>query len=142
MNKKGIDAVLSRLMAIYNVEKDSDLARKLNVNRQTLASWRVRDSVPYSICITVAEENDVSLDWLLTGKINNSGIGNAPDTASPDFLTQKERCWLEVFRELPEEVQKNILHDAEKEKRLFDLEREVLRLKEVSSAPPKQKNTG
>lgn len=64
------------------------------------------------------------------------------ESINTDALTNKERCWLEVFRELPEEVQKNILRDAEKEKRLFELEREVQRLKEASSAPPKQKNTG
>lgn len=68
MNKKAVDAVLLRLMSLFNVDNDSELARALNVNRQTLASWRKRDSVPYSICVNLSEERGISLDWLLTGK--------------------------------------------------------------------------
>ena len=40
MQKKSLDAVLERLMTVFAVDSDSELARKLDVNRQTLGSWR------------------------------------------------------------------------------------------------------
>lgn len=140
MNKSDVAAVLARLMDLFEVSTDSDLARALGVNRQTLASWKTRNSVPYSICITVSEEYGASLDWLLTGRGSKKLV--ADSISIEEQLSPRECCWIEVFRELPEEVQKNILRDAEKEKRLFELEREVQLLKETSSVKPERKNTG
>jgi hypothetical protein len=33
-----------------------------------LSSWKVRDSIPYSICIEIARQHACSLDWLLLGE--------------------------------------------------------------------------
>lgn len=62
--------------------------------------------------------------------------------SAPEDVTSQERCWLELFRGLPEEVQKNILRDAEKEKRFLELEQEVRKLKGETANAEKQKKTG
>ncbi|MCX9038971.1 helix-turn-helix domain containing protein [Citrobacter portucalensis] len=139
MSSKSAVAVIGRLKELLKAESDSALCELINLSPQTLSSWKSRDKVPYALCVDYSEIMDVSLEWLLTGKGERLKQRHA---ANGEEMTSRERCWLEVFRELPDEVQKNILHDAEKEKRLFELEQEVQQLKEAAILVSKHKNTG
>lgn len=135
MDKKSIDAVLNRLMTVFAVGTDSDLAKRLGVNRQTLASWRKRNSVPYSLCINVAEQQDISLDWLLGGKGEKSveagkGSHNFIESSNDDD-SPMARKWLEMFAALDEDGQKNILQDIAKEQQQTELRQQLKELKET-----------
>jgi hypothetical protein len=61
-------AVLARIATLVDAKSDSSLARALNVNRQTLASWRLRGTVPYTAAIRFAQERGLSLDYVLLGR--------------------------------------------------------------------------
>lgn len=61
------DAIFDRLSEALDAKNDSELARRLNMKRTTLASRRGRGSIPYEECVTVAREEGISLDWLLLG---------------------------------------------------------------------------
>ncbi|MCD1125026.1 helix-turn-helix domain containing protein [Jinshanibacter sp. LJY008] len=136
MNKKSVDAVLLRLMSLFNVDSDSELARALNVNRQTLASWRKRDSVPYSICINIAEEKGVSLDWLLTGKGEEEVSNVEPATES---FSQADLKMLELLNQLDPEVRRDLMRGAEEKQRVIEMEKQ---LKELSATIERLKNVG
>lgn len=138
MNKKAVDAVLLRLMSLFNVDNDSELARALNVNRQTLASWRKRDSVPYSICINLAEEKGISLDWLLTGKGENENEVSKTEPATQSF-TQADLKMLELLNQLDPEVRRDLMRGAEEKQRVIEMEKQ---LQELSSKLKNLKNTG
>ncbi|EBA1657922.1 bacteriophage CI repressor [Salmonella enterica] len=137
MNKKSLSDVLNRLMVVFKVNNDSELARSLGVNRQTLASWRKRDSIPYSLCVSIAEQRDVSLDWLLSGigEIERGLSVVSRDCTSchqiMDEVSPKALKWLEMFESLDEEGQKNILKDIEKEQQQTELRQELKGLKEI-----------
>ncbi|MGC5292015.1 helix-turn-helix domain-containing protein [Klebsiella pneumoniae] len=136
MNKKDVDDVLMRLMALLDVKNDSELARALRVNRQTLASWRKRDSVPYSICITLSEEKGFSLDWLLTGR--GSPVMN--DVSHEAIvISEEERNLLNAMNQLDPEVRKDLLRSAEEKQRLIELEKKV---RELSSELQNTKRAG
>lgn len=136
MNKKAVDAVLLRLMSLFNVDSDSELARALNVNRQTLASWRKRDSVPYSICINIAEERGISLDWLLTGKGEEEVSKAEPATQS---FSQADLKMLELLNQLDPEVRRDLMRGAEEKQRVIEMEKQ---LKELSATIERLKNVG
>ncbi|MCK6981453.1 helix-turn-helix transcriptional regulator [Enterobacter roggenkampii] len=136
MNKKAVDAVLLRLMSLFNVDNDSELARVLDVNRQTLASWRKRDSVPYSICINIAEERGVSLDWLLTGKGEEEVSKVEPATQS---FSQADLKMLELLNQLDPEVRRDLMRGAEEKQRVIEMEKQ---LKELSATIERLKNVG
>ena len=125
MSKKDVDDVLARLMTLLDVKNDSELARALEVNRQTLASWRKRDSVPYSICITLSESKGFSLDWILTGK-GSPLVGSAPMGTSA--ISEEDRKLLDAINQLDPEVRKDLLRSAEEKQRLVELERKVREL--------------
>ena len=125
MSKKDVDDVLARLMTLLDVKNDSELARALEVNRQTLASCRKRDSVPYSICITLSESKGFSLDWILTGK-GSPLVGSAPMVTSA--ISEEDRKLLDAINQLDPEVRKDLLRSAEEKQRLVELERKVREL--------------
>lgn len=129
MNKKSLDAVLGRMMGLLGVKTDSELARALPVNRQTLASWRKRDSVPYLECIKFCEDHGVSLDWLLTGE-GPMQRGDAPMPATAPE-TPREQAMLALWRELGEDDQREIQRVAEEKKRLTSLEQRLAELEAV-----------
>ena len=136
MNKKAVDAVLLRLMSLFNVDNDSELARVLNVNRQTLASWRKRDSVPYSICINIAEERGVSLDWLLTGK-GEEEVSKV-ESVTPSF-SQADLKMLELLNQLDPEVRRDLMRGAEEKQRVIEMEKQI---QELSAQLNNLKNVG
>jgi hypothetical protein len=55
-------------MQIYKVRYDKDLAQCLGINSQNISTWRQMDSTPFELCISVAKEKGVDLNWLLTGE--------------------------------------------------------------------------
>ncbi|MDO4235606.1 MULTISPECIES: helix-turn-helix domain-containing protein [Pseudomonas] len=130
MQKKSLDAVLERLMMVFAVDSDSELARKLDVNRQTLGSWRSRQSIPYALCVNVSEAEGVSLDWLLTGEgrmLRGDAVGNA----ELSVISPQEDAILALFRALEETDRREIQSAAEEKKRIRDIEQ---RLKELTEA--------
>ena len=130
MQKKSLDAVLERLMTVFAVESDSELARKLDVNRQTLGSWRSRQSIPYALCINVSEAEGVSLDWLLTGE-GAMLRGFSVSATEPSSTSPQENAILALFRSLEEADRREIQSAAEEKKRIRDIEQ---RLKELTEA--------
>lgn len=132
MNKNSLDAVLTRMMGVLAVKTDSELARALPANRQTLASWRKRDSVPYLECIKFCEEQRLCLDWLLTGEGPMRRDGAAPAGAAEDAgrnaINPREQAILELFRELGEADQREIQNAAQEKKRLSALEAQLQEL--------------
>lgn len=60
--------VMDRLLSVYGVTTDSELAALLQISRSTVGSWRLRNVVPIAECLKVAREKQVSLDWLLLGR--------------------------------------------------------------------------
>lgn len=68
MSTHVLASVLARLKLLTATESDAELSRALAISPQTLSSWKVRDRVPYSLCIDVARQYACSLDWLLLGE--------------------------------------------------------------------------
>lgn len=58
--------ILNKLKNHYSFKKDSDFARYLGIKPQTLASWYSRKT--FDIDILYSKCNDISADYLLTGK--------------------------------------------------------------------------
>lgn len=120
MHKSSVADVLARLQALFNVESDSALASAMEVNRQTLGSWRARGRVPYEECINLAIQRGLSLDWLL--------IGEGPMRRSSSDLsaeTEREGAVLSLLRQLPDADQQEIELAAQTKKRLLDAERRL-----------------
>lgn len=128
MHNKSLDAVLERLMTVFFVTSDSELARKLGVNRQTLGSWRSRHSIPYALCVNLSETEGVALDWLLAGE-GSMMKGDVASTSDGIGIDHQENAILALFRSLEESDRRDIQSAAEEKKRIRDIEQ---RLKDLT----------
>lgn len=116
--------VCERALKVLNSTKQKDLADSLGISPGDLANRKKREAIPYDKLVLFADSRSVSLDWLLTGK--GSMYRDSPTTGAA--LTPEQQALLTLFNDLSASDQREILHDAEKKKRLDDLEQQVATL--------------
>lgn len=63
------DAVLDRMRETLNVATDLALCAALGVGSSVVSTWRHRKHVPHEECAQIALRKDVSLDWLVLGRV-------------------------------------------------------------------------
>lgn len=81
------DAILDRMREVLGVANDSELARVLGTTRMNVHKWRRRDTRPYPICLQMADDHGVSLDWLLTGagEMRRAPAGQVREPGAPRY---------------------------------------------------------
>lgn len=112
-----LSLVLTRLKLITNTQTDVELARVLQVSPQTLSSWKVRNSIPYPLCVEFARSHTCSLDWLLLGE----GSQHRMQAQVSDW----EAELLEQLRGLPVQDRQAILLHVQDKQRIHQLEEQV-----------------
>ncbi|WP_336331702.1 helix-turn-helix domain-containing protein [Pseudomonas putida] len=117
MSTHVLAAVLTRLKLLTGAQSDADLSRALSVSPQTLSSWKVRDSIPYSLCIEIAKQHACSLDWLL--------LGEATQNPACKGDTGWEGDMLERLRTLSPTDRQAILLLIKDKQRIQQLERQL-----------------
>lgn len=125
MSTKGFDAILRRMKHITATKTDTELSAALNVSPQTLSSWKGRDSVPYSLCIDLAERHGVALDWLFLGEGPQQRSLPADSPSSEHPLQEWETQLLTRLRTLNLQDQQAIAQAVEEKQRINMLERQV-----------------
>lgn len=130
MQNKSVRAVLDRMQRVFGVKNDNQLGEALQVNRSTLGSWVARDSVPYAICVDIASERGISLDWLLTGE-GAMHRGSGENYVANEPSNPREQAMLDLFRQLDEGGQRDIQGAAEEKKRLKSLEQRIQELEAI-----------
>ena len=123
-------AVLARLKVLTNTTTDAALSKALGVSPQTLSSWKIRDTIPYAICVSIARERGISLDWLLSGE-GSKFRGEAEPATGTTVNNPQEEAILELFRSLGEAGRREIQIAAEEKKRLMDVEQRLKDLTEI-----------
>ncbi|MBP6344738.1 MAG: helix-turn-helix domain-containing protein [Neisseriaceae bacterium] len=80
-------AIVARVKSLYEVNKDSDLAAVLGVNRQTVYSWKTRNVIPLEKCMQIATDRQVSLDWILFGQNGTAVAAAAANDDDADYVS-------------------------------------------------------
>ncbi|MGE8465359.1 Bacteriophage CI repressor helix-turn-helix domain protein [compost metagenome] len=112
--------VLARLKLLTGCDTDAELSRALSISPQTLSSWKVRDSIPYAICVESAKHYACSLDWLLLGEATPKPMPQGPETWETDML--------ERLRALSVTDRQAILLLIQDKQRIQQLERQLTEL--------------
>ncbi|AXF59319.1 helix-turn-helix domain-containing protein [Leclercia sp. W6] len=88
---------LNEILELKNLTK-SDMARICGVSAQSVNNWFVRGTIGKSSAIKLADALGVSLEWILGQEVSEK-----------DGLKPDEQRLLELYRQLPEEEQQNML---------------------------------
>lgn len=64
---RSASSIIDRLQVGLGCKTDAELARRLRRPPSHVSKWRANDSRPHDLCVLVAEEEGLSLDWLLAG---------------------------------------------------------------------------
>jgi len=87
--------VVKRLKEMYRVSSDVELSAVLAIPAQTISTWKQRNSTPFELCIEVAKEKEVDLNWLLMGK--GTMYRNALKEESPVYQSKSIGALEELF---------------------------------------------
>lgn len=135
MSSKGTAAVLARLKLITNSTSDTSLSSALGISPQTLSSWKGRESIPYAICVDIAELHGISLDWLLTGTGPQLRVNYLTSLAHSTDNSPWETELLNQLRSLSQTDQLAIRVAVQEKKRILELERQLEALTCVLGRP-------
>ena len=134
---KKIESILKRLYKALSIESDTEFSKKYGIKRNTISTWKKRNSTPYELLEKISQNENISFDWLLTGKgsmhlqepsttqnVNGNGAiisgTNQGTLITGDInisiqkhkkeVTQKEDDLLEAYRTLPSDLQDYYYH--------------------------------
>ena len=60
--------ILGRVVSCLNVEKNHEVASALGVTPSTVSNWKERGDIPILQAVNFALREEISVDWILTGK--------------------------------------------------------------------------
>ncbi len=152
MNK--IYGILDRLYQFLGFSKDLEFCEKYNIKPNTLSTWKKRNKIPYELLEEISQNENLSLDWLLTGK--GEMLLSKTDTDTPNeeykqledtliekltaqvikeeldnYLSEEEAEIIKKFRKLPDNLKK--AHQLELDRDLLDEQSKALRKKRVNT---------
>lgn len=79
--------IISRLRQVFNVANNKELSEKIGVNYHTLNIWINRDSIPYNKLYDIIQNENISFDWVISGKGNQY----IKDVVCSDAITELEK---------------------------------------------------
>ena len=85
-----INEILSKIRQIENISTDTELSDILKVTPQHIYIWKKRNTIPYKELIEYCSINNISLDWLLTGKTPDQSLKSVANTVSEPPATYSD----------------------------------------------------
>lgn len=64
---RDINSIVERLRKKFELKNETQVAKLLQVEQNTLSSWKKRGKIPYEKLDIIAQNNNLSLDWILDG---------------------------------------------------------------------------
>ncbi|MFJ4068044.1 helix-turn-helix domain-containing protein [Pseudomonas sp. NPDC089996] len=120
MSSHSFASVLARLKLLTLSKSDVQLAKALDVSPQTLSSWKARDSIPYSLCVDIAQRHGCLLDWLLLGERDDCKAVAIQNSWESDMLIR--------LRGLSHADRQSVLLHIEDKQRIRELEHQLQEL--------------
>ena len=122
-----VEDIVKRMSEACDARNDVELAQYLGLSRSsTISTWKSRNSKPYAYCETIAKQEGVTMDWLLTGREPKYV------SAHQNPMDKKEAKLLEMLNSLSDENRREILSRIEsmytsdhQAKRIEELERQI-----------------
>jgi len=83
-----VKSILDRLYRKLGIASDSEFCSIYNIKKNTLSTWKKRDSIPYELLERISQNANLSLDWVLLGKEEH---GNTVEEAPISYFKQDKK---------------------------------------------------
>lgn len=87
-NRAFVEAIVDRMKTVLGVSKDKGVSDYFGSSRSLAGVWKNRGSIPLAECIKIALDKNVSLDWLILGRVQAppaAGDGDGRGTTYADL---------------------------------------------------------
>ncbi len=91
-----IEEILNRLYQELRITKDTEFCDKYDVKKNTLSTWKKRNSIPYELIGEISQNENLSLDWILTGRKEKS-VYQKNSSAISDVSTVIANMYEDVY---------------------------------------------
>lgn len=110
------NVVLDRLRQAYQLESDADLARFLEINASTVATWRRKASMKFDRIFEYASE--LNMNWLLYGEgpVWRAGLERGNIVSEPPGLPDQGEKDIPYYRTLQTTPHGKIINSPESER--------------------------
>lgn len=114
---------IDRLRKVYSVRTDTALAEKLGKDKNTVSVWKRRTSIPLEVLKRVSFDENVSLDWLISGKgqmrsMSTDEVIDTTDMLGALFADERSIKIVKLLRYAPREFIDKMVERLEEYKRL------------------------
>lgn len=114
--------IITRLERSLGLKTDAEFAEKLGISPNTIYGWKNRNHIDIQVLYKICKENNISLEWVLTGEEKPENPKNSNIIASDkeenynssDASMQREYEKLESKFELLEEMYYKLLKEKNK----------------------------
>lgn len=143
MEKTSATAVLDRIAQAVGAKDDSEAAKALKIARSTWGNWRARESIPYPLCVKLAEERGIRLDWLLIGE-GPALREDAPQACTLPIkgrdapMSPAQKLLMLAIEGLKEEEQCRIAEEAYRARGAIEMQRRLQEIKAEEAKTEKQ----
>lgn len=115
-SNEGFDAVMARMLKIVGNPVFGSYAMALDVNENTIKTWRRRGEVSIKYLKGFAARNNVSLDYLMHGEkgppeeVRATTLTPVQERAgySVEVLSKEEQAFLDNWRHSPKDAQESM----------------------------------
>lgn len=90
--------IIEKIRVLKKLKSESDVAKLLEIPRQNLSSFKIRNKPPFDQLVNFCERENVSLDWLLLGRGSEKPLPENMGTSAIDELIKL----LETFKKTKE----------------------------------------
>jgi len=69
-----IEQILIRIYDFKGFKKDFEFCEFYNIKPNTLSTWKKRNKIPYELIEDISQNENISIDFILNGKVQNEPI--------------------------------------------------------------------
>jgi transcriptional regulator with XRE-family HTH domain len=93
---RNLQDIIERIKEKFSLKNETQVAKLLNVEQNTLSSWKKRNKIPYDKLDELALQNQISLDWILSG--NDSKLAKHKELLESFESLSKEKQEIYMLR--------------------------------------------
>ena len=101
---RNLNQIIDGLKKFFDLKNETEVAKFLGVEQNTLSSWKKRDKIPYEKLDEIATKYNLSMDWLLGNQTSNTDFDSLTHYFQSLPYSKQEIYFLRIKADALEEM--------------------------------------